>query len=540
MEALARRVLQTPLEIQVGGRSIVSSDVTQHVELLPEDHKFLRLLQLLGEKNDPDKRILIFMDRQDSADMLFKQLLEKGYLTLVIHGGKDQGDRDQTLADFKNGVGTVMVATSVLARGLDVKQLHVVVNYDCPNHYEDYVHRCGRTGRAGNKGDAYTFITPEQGKFAGDLIKALELSEQAVPPELVELANGTENLFDMCIGANMCVFVYLIWFLPCFVLFFNGFYLFFVFFFSCFPLFSILLCVFPLFSPPTDFREQVQQGAAKHHGSGFGGKGLERIEWGRASVIQNQMKEFVDEETGERSGQADAAARAEELAAKIIRGIQRDKEGSPAPTAAAADNAALPGTPPVEPASGSSAPSAPSAAPSAADLAKAAVLAKLNAINQEALREAATRGKGPLPAGLARTASPALAAGAAVPQGVVVQAPAGSTNAPFFAELEINDFPQAARWKVTSKESISQLTEDTGASLTTRGTFVPQGGKLKDGQRKLFLVIEGSSEQIVQHALEEVKRLLTEGTVQAIERGQIQTSQAPGGKYQVLSLEYKR
>ena len=73
------------------------------------------------------------------------------------------------------------------ARGLDVKQLILVVNYDCPNHYEDYVHRCGRTGRAGNKGYAYTFISPDQQKVAGDIIKALELAETPVPVELQTL-----------------------------------------------------------------------------------------------------------------------------------------------------------------------------------------------------------------------------------------------------------------------------------------------------------------------------------------------------------------
>ena len=72
------------------------------------------------------------------------------------------------------------MATSVCARGLDVKELELVVNYDCPNHYEDYVHRCGRTGRAGNKGAAHTLLTPEQGRYAGDLVKAFELSENLV------------------------------------------------------------------------------------------------------------------------------------------------------------------------------------------------------------------------------------------------------------------------------------------------------------------------------------------------------------------------
>lgn len=81
----------------------------------------------------------------------------------------------------------LLIATSVAARGLDVKQLILVVNYDCPNHYEDYVHRCGRTGRAGNKGFAFTFITPEQSRYAGDIVKAFELASVTVPEQLRNL-----------------------------------------------------------------------------------------------------------------------------------------------------------------------------------------------------------------------------------------------------------------------------------------------------------------------------------------------------------------
>lgn len=80
---------------------------------------------------------------------------------VVAAGGKDQVDRDYTIDDFKRKVRTLMIATSVAGRGLDVKDLVLVINYHCPNHLEDYVHRVGRTGRAGRKGTAYTFISPE-------------------------------------------------------------------------------------------------------------------------------------------------------------------------------------------------------------------------------------------------------------------------------------------------------------------------------------------------------------------------------------------
>jgi ATP-dependent RNA helicase DDX46/PRP5 len=88
------------------------------------------------------------------------------------------------VADFKGNVCNLMIATSVAARGLDVKDLVLVVNYDVPNHYEDYVHRVGRTGRAGVKGTAITFITPEQDKYAPDLLRALTESGRPIPKDL--------------------------------------------------------------------------------------------------------------------------------------------------------------------------------------------------------------------------------------------------------------------------------------------------------------------------------------------------------------------
>ena len=81
----------------------------------------------------------------------------------------------------------ILIATSVCARGLDIKHIQLVVNYVCPNHIEDYVHRVGRTGRAGNKGTAITFITPDECAFASDLIRTLESGNQEVPERLKEL-----------------------------------------------------------------------------------------------------------------------------------------------------------------------------------------------------------------------------------------------------------------------------------------------------------------------------------------------------------------
>ena len=187
MEGLARRILARPVEVQVGGRSVVSNEIEQHVEVIEEDNKFLKLLEVLGRYTDQGS-CLIFVDKQEHADGLLKDLMNASYTSCAsLHGGIDQYDRDSTITQFKQGKIQILVATSVAARGLDVKQLILVVNYDCPNHYEDYVHRCGRTGRAGKAGYAYTFITPDQDWYSGDIIKALENSDSLVKQELRDL-----------------------------------------------------------------------------------------------------------------------------------------------------------------------------------------------------------------------------------------------------------------------------------------------------------------------------------------------------------------
>jgi ATP-dependent RNA helicase DDX46/PRP5 len=189
MDALAKKTLQSPVEITVGGRSVVAPEITQIVEVREEKEKFHRLLELLGElyDKDEDARTLIFVDRQEKADDLLKDLMRKGYPCMSIHGGKDQIDRDSTIDDFKAGVVPIMIATSVAARGLDVKQLKLVVNFDAPNHLEDYVHRAGRTGRAGAKGTAVTFVTEDQEQYSVGIAKALEQSGQLVPERLDEM-----------------------------------------------------------------------------------------------------------------------------------------------------------------------------------------------------------------------------------------------------------------------------------------------------------------------------------------------------------------
>ena len=110
--------------------------------ILEEEQKLLKILELLGIYQEHGS-VLLFVDTQEKCDEIMKDLMRHSYPCMSLHGGIDQYDRDSTIVDFKKGNIKLLVATSVAARGLDVKELILVVNYDVPNHMEDYVHRCG-------------------------------------------------------------------------------------------------------------------------------------------------------------------------------------------------------------------------------------------------------------------------------------------------------------------------------------------------------------------------------------------------------------
>ncbi|KAI3994294.1 hypothetical protein MKX01_012551 [Papaver californicum] len=189
VEQFARQILTKPVEIQVGGRNVVNKDISQLVEVRPERERFLRLLELLGEWYEKSK-IWVFVQSQATCDSLLKDIFRHGYACLSLHGAKDQMDRESAISDFRNDVCKILIATSIAARGLDVKELELVINFHVPNQYEDYIHRVSRTGRAGRNGCAVTFISEDEARYAPDLVKALELSAQAVPEDLRALVEG--------------------------------------------------------------------------------------------------------------------------------------------------------------------------------------------------------------------------------------------------------------------------------------------------------------------------------------------------------------
>lgn len=204
MELLAKKILNNPIEITVGGISVVASDIKQKVELFEvteeenntaeklEKSKFNTLVEILQDFTET--KVLIFVEKQSSADELLVKLLSAKHACLAIHGGKDQIDRKYAIKEFSsaNSGVNILIATSIAARGLDVKGLDLVVNYDAPSHMEDYVHRVGRTGRAGATGTAITFVTSEQERPITDLVRAMRLSkveESEIVPRLVEISD---------------------------------------------------------------------------------------------------------------------------------------------------------------------------------------------------------------------------------------------------------------------------------------------------------------------------------------------------------------
>ncbi|CCE82993.1 Piso0_002766 [Millerozyma farinosa CBS 7064] len=191
MELLARKILKDPLEIVIGGVSVVPKEIDQRVEILDCDKndsnifdiKFNKLLDILSDffKENISSKVLIFVETQTAADDLLVKLIAKEITCLVIHGGKDQVDRKHAIKDFssKNSGLDILIATSVAARGLDVKGLDLVINFDAASHLEDYVHRVGRTGRAGKNGTAITFVARDQEKAMADLVRAMKASKGA-------------------------------------------------------------------------------------------------------------------------------------------------------------------------------------------------------------------------------------------------------------------------------------------------------------------------------------------------------------------------
>ncbi|KAJ3701416.1 hypothetical protein LUZ61_005121 [Rhynchospora tenuis] len=198
VEQLARTFLYNPYKVIIGSEELKANhSIHQIVEILSESQKYNKLVNLLEDIMD-GSRILIFLDTKKGCDQVTRQLRTDGWPALCIHGDKSQAERDWVLSEFKSGKSPIMMATDVAARGLDVKDVKYVVNYDFPGSMEDYVHRIGRTGRAGATGTAYTFFTAANARFAKELVAILEEAGQKVSPDLARMIlSGPRKRHDL-------------------------------------------------------------------------------------------------------------------------------------------------------------------------------------------------------------------------------------------------------------------------------------------------------------------------------------------------------
>lgn len=487
VEKHAKAILVDPVQIVCGGVSVVSNTIEQHVEVVESDVKLKRLLELLAEWYDRGDNILLFVDRQEDADELFRDLIKAGYVALTLHGGKDQNDRDHTLADFKNKDNTLMVATSVAARGLDVKDLCLVVNYHCPNHYEDYVHRVGRTGRAGKKGTAYTFIEPEEDQYASDLLRALELAGVTdIPPALTKLVEAykAKEQSAYALGTTLKKS--------------SG------------------------FTSTKGFKFDEAEGKAAKDKSNMA-RGMVRDydeeQDMKARDLGAPPEELAPVDTEAQLAAAMAAAQAmtEQNAqvAAVSKVVAKPEEElrttssslTTAETIALAQKKAAEIAQQAKPAVAGDMASAMAAAQ--------AIQMKINQQAQQAQQQSAAIMQA-IPNAASMTPAQLVAAKISVMAGfggggaMAMDEEGNLIPGHSAVELEINDYPMQARWKVTHKDSINSITDNYAVSVTTKGSFFQPGRNPPPGERKLYLTIEGAELDNVNRAKRELRRMLEE------------------------------
>nr|XP_053646064.1 probable ATP-dependent RNA helicase DDX23 [Cherax quadricarinatus] len=183
VERMARQYLRRPAYVYIGSIGKPVERVEQVVYMVSEQEKRKKLLDILKRGITPP--VLIFVNQKKGADVLARGLEKLGHNATTLHGGKGQEQREHALANLKSGAKDILVATDVAGRGIDIKDVSLVINYDMAKNIEDYTHRIGRTGRAGKHGKAISFLTKDDSHLFYDL-KQLILSSpvSSCPPEL--------------------------------------------------------------------------------------------------------------------------------------------------------------------------------------------------------------------------------------------------------------------------------------------------------------------------------------------------------------------
>ncbi|XP_025405946.1 probable ATP-dependent RNA helicase DDX43 [Sipha flava] len=192
VKRLAKSYTTNPIQVMVGSLDLTTvNTVKQDILIMEEEEKELWIEDFLKNCSEDDK-VIIFVNRKVTVDQLSSDLSMKGFTVESIHGGREQCDREMALESLRNGEVSILIATDVASRGIDINDITVVINYDFTKDIEEYVHRVGRTGRAGKTGRAITLMTRRDWSKAKELVEVMEKSGQDVPPELKEMAKRYE------------------------------------------------------------------------------------------------------------------------------------------------------------------------------------------------------------------------------------------------------------------------------------------------------------------------------------------------------------
>ena len=186
MEELSRAYLTDPRRVQVAPPGKAADKVTQSIHFLDRAAKPTKLREILSR--DKDALTLVFARTKHGAEKLMKSLVADGYNAASIHGNKSQGQRDRAIKAFRDGVITTLVATDVAARGIDIPGVAYVVNYDLPEVPDNYIHRIGRTARAGLEGEAIAFCAPDEADLLRQIQKLMKVE--------IPVASGSNPLTD--------------------------------------------------------------------------------------------------------------------------------------------------------------------------------------------------------------------------------------------------------------------------------------------------------------------------------------------------------
>ncbi|KAL3232227.1 ATP-dependent RNA helicase DED1 [Nakaseomyces bracarensis] len=189
IQHLARDFLKDYIFLSVGRVGSTSENIVQKVIYVDDYDKKSALLDILA--NEVDGLTLVFVETKRMADQLTDFLIVQNFKATAIHGDRTQAERERALHAFRSGVANILVATAVAARGLDIPNVTNVINYDLPTDIDDYVHRIGRTGRAGNIGVATSFFNTNNMNIAKELVDLLTEANQEVPPFLTDMVRDS-------------------------------------------------------------------------------------------------------------------------------------------------------------------------------------------------------------------------------------------------------------------------------------------------------------------------------------------------------------